>query len=83
MPEDDGITRSFGLKTLSDANTPKYAEKNKKPTQDYVRTIEGETLSSFVRGKVQNREIIKRKRKVFDCNVRFQSLRVLIQSKDA
>ena len=55
MSEDERITRRFSLKTLSDANTPKYTEKNKKkPTQDYVSTIEGEKLSSFVSGKVQN-----------------------------
>ena len=54
MSEDERITRRFSLKTLSDANTPKYTEKNKKTTQDYVSTIEGEKLSSFVSGKVQN-----------------------------
>ena len=32
----------------------------KKTTNDYVSTIEGETLPSFAIGKVQNREMIKR-----------------------
>ena len=52
IPEDKRITWSFGIKSLSDANTPKYT--GKKPTKDYISTIEGETSSSFVRRKVQN-----------------------------
>ena len=32
----------------------------KKKPNDYVSTIEGETLSSFAIGKVQNKEMIKR-----------------------
>lgn len=56
--------------------------KNLKPTKDYVSTTKGETLSSFGRGKVQNREITKLKRKVFDYNVRFEksARRVLLKS---
>ena len=52
------ITRNFRRKTLSDDNVPKCNEK--KTTNDYVSTIEGETLPSFAIGKVQNREMIKR-----------------------
>ena len=52
IPEDKRMTRSFGIKSLSDANTPKYT--GKKPTKDYISTIEGETSSSFAREKVQN-----------------------------
>ena len=54
MSEDERITRRFSLKTLSDANTPKYTEKNKKThkyTEKNKKTHTG-LCKYYRRGKI-------------------------------